>query len=75
MTLNEVRRDLGLETTQKGQAVGWVWRPDDPNHIGDNEILFGIDPLIRAYRNGEEMPDESAILLDFNVDGNILYAF
>lgn len=75
VTLNEVRRDLGLETTQKGQAVGWVWRPDDPNHIGDNEILFGIDPLIRAYRNGEEMPDESSILLDFNVDGNILYAF
>ena len=75
VTLNEVRARLGLSKTQKGQAVGWVYAPNDPKHVGDNYIDFGIDTLMRAYRNGEEMPDDNSILLDFNVDGNILYAF
>lgn len=74
VTLNEVRKDLGLEVTQKGQAVGWVYDPDNPDHIGDNKILFGIDPIVKAYRDGEEIPDENSFVLDFNVDGEILYA-
>lgn len=74
VTLNEVRNDLGLERTQKGQAVGWVYDPDNPDHNGDNYIDFGLDPIIKAYRNGEEMPDDSSFVLDFNVDGEILYA-
>lgn len=72
--LNEVRERLRVGRTQKGQAVGWVYKPDDPHHIGDNYIDFGLDRLIRAYRNGDEMPDEASFVLDFNVDGNILYA-
>ena len=75
VTLNEVRERLGLGKTQKGQATGWVYAPDNPKHIGDNRISFGLDPIIRAYRNGEEMPDDNSFVLDFNVDGNILYAF
>lgn len=75
VTLNEVREWLDLPRTQKGQAVGWTYEPDNPNHKGDNFISFGIDPLIRAYRNGEEMPDDNSFVLDFNVDGEILYAF
>lgn len=75
VTLNEVRYDLGLETTQKGQSVGWVYDPDNPEHNGDNYIDFGLDPIIKAYRDGEEMPDDSSFVLDFNVDGEILYAF
>ena len=74
VTLNEIREDLGLGRTQKGQAVGWVYAPDNPKHQGDNYIDFGIDRIIKAYRNGDEMPEES-IMLDFNVDGNIIYAF
>lgn len=75
VTLNEVRDRLGLGKTQKGQAVGWVYAPDDPKHNGDNYIDFGLDPVIKAYRNGDEIPDESSFVLDFNVDGDILYAF
>lgn len=75
VTLNEVREWLDLPRTQKGQAVGWTYEPDNPNHKGDNFISFGLDPLIRAYRNGEEMPDDNSFVLDFNVDGEILYAF
>lgn len=72
--LNEVRERLGVGRTQKAQAVGWVYKPDDPNHNGDNYIDFGLDRLIKAYRNGEEMPDDASFVLDFNVDGNVLYA-
>ena len=72
--LNEVRERLRVGRTQKAQAVGWVYKPDDPNHNGDNFIDFGLDKMIRAYRNGEEMPDEASFVLDFNVDGNVLYA-
>lgn len=75
VTLNEVRDRLGLGKTQKGQAVGWVYDPDNQKHNGDNYIDFGLDPLIRAYRNGDEIPDDNSFVLDFNVDGNILYAF
>lgn len=72
--LNEVRERLGVGHTQKAAITGWVWKPDDPNHNGDNYIDFGLDRLIRAYRNGDEMPDEASFVLDFNVDGNVLYA-
>lgn len=72
--LNDIRKRLGLPPTELGQVVGWVYAPDDPDHNGDNEINFGIDRLIEAVRKGEEMPYDRAILLDFNVDGNVLYA-
>lgn len=72
--LNEVRADLGLERTQTGQAVGWVWKPHDPNHVGDNKIDFGINGILKAFRNGDEIPDEQGIVLDFNVDGKVIYA-
>lgn len=72
--LNEVRERLRVGRTQKAQAVGWVYKPNDPNHNGDNYIDFGLDRLIKAYRNGDEMPDEASFVLDFNVDGNVLYA-
>jgi len=72
--LNDIRKRLGLPPTELGQVVGWVYAPNDPNHNGDNEINFGIDRLIEAVRRGEEMPIDNCILLDFNVDGNVLYA-
>ena len=75
VTLNEVRSRLGLPLTMKGQAVGWIYDPNNTSHNGDNYIDFGLEPMFRAYRQGEEFPGEASFILDFNVDGDILYAF
>lgn len=66
--LNEVYDMLGLPRTQAGQIVGWVY--DEENGTGDNYVDFGIyaDNLsFSDYVNGYD----PAILLDFNVDGNV----
>ena len=66
--LNEVYEMLGLPRTKAGQIVGWVYDPE--NSKGDNYIDFGLysDNLSYSdYVNGFDQ----AILLDFNVDGNI----
>ena len=67
--LNEVYDILGAPRTKAGQVVGWVY--DEKNPIGDNFIDFGIfnidNPRTVEFINGRE----KAILLDFNVDGNI----
>lgn len=66
--LNEVYEMLGLPRTKAGQIVGWVYDPETPK--GDNYIDFGLysDNLSYSdYVNGFDQ----AILLDFNVDGNI----
>lgn len=68
--LNEVYDMLDIPRTRAGQVVGWVYDEDNP--IGDNYVDFGIynvhRPSNREFVNGYE----KAILLDFNVDGNIL---
>lgn len=72
--LNDVYKMLGMNVTKEGQAVGWVYDPN--NQVGDNYVDFGIydqygiekfDSRKRAFVNG----DERNILLDFNVDGVI----
>lgn len=66
--LNEVYEALGLPKSKEGQIVGWVYNPDNP--IGDNYIDFGLYKFEQNYSDfvyGEK----EAILLDFNVDGNI----
>lgn len=66
--LNEVYEMLGLPRTKAGQIVGWVYDPVNPK--GDNFVDFGLkaDSLSYSdYLNGYD----PAILLDFNVDGNI----
>lgn len=68
--LNEVYRSLGLPETKAGQIVGWIY--DEKHPVGDNYVDFGIynvnRPDNRDFVNGYG----KAILLDFNVDGNIL---
>lgn len=67
--LNEAYELLGIPKSKAGQIVGWVYDPKNP--VGDNFVDFGIYDLtkerVRAFVNGYE----PAILLDFNVDGNI----
>ena len=78
--LNEVYKNLGMRESEAGQVVGWLYRPEDPNHNGDNYVDFGIFDFYnsnlpekmlekkRDFVNGHER----SILLDFNVDGEII---
>lgn len=71
--LNEVYEALGLLPSRAGQAVGWVYEAD--NVKGDNYVDFGIFDVYPGDRSGKSAfinGAERAILLDFNVDGNIL---
>lgn len=67
--LNEVYEMIGLPKTKAGQVVGWIYNEKEP--IGDNFVDFGLydqsREAVRDFVNGYER----AILLDFNVDGNI----
>lgn len=58
--LNEVYDALGFPRSEAGQYVGWVYG------MGDDFVDFGINDI-------EEKGDEDGFLLDFNVDGPIMY--
>lgn len=60
--LNEVYDRLGFKRSEAGQFVGWVY-----GGSGDDYIDFGLYNL----KGRDDEPD--AIVLDFNVDGNIMY--
>lgn len=62
--LNDVYEMLGLPRTKAGQVVGWVY--DTENPVGDNYVSFG--PFENSLTYSDTNP---AILLDFNVDGNV----
>lgn len=65
--LNDVYKQIGFEPSIAGQSVGWIY--DSENPVGDNYIDFGIySNANKRFINGLE----PAILLDFNVDGDIL---
>lgn len=66
--LNEVYDMLGLPRTKAGQVVGWVYDPEK-NIVGDNYVDFGI--FASADNYSDFVYDNDAILLDFNVDGNV----
>ena len=65
--LNEVYEMLGFPRTKAGQIVGWAYDSENPK--GDNYIDFGLFSDNVRYADDES---DQAILLDFNVDGNIL---
>lgn len=72
--LNEVYRMLGLPETKAGQVVGWVYDPD--NKLGRDEESFNNYVSFGLYNDNLSYSDyvngfDPAILLDFNVDGNI----
>lgn len=65
--LNDVYDSLGIPKCSIGQAVGWIYDPNDPN--SDCNVSFGIYDLYRAVNRDFVNGIEPAILLDFNVDG------
>lgn len=69
VTLNEIYERLDIPRTKAGQIVGWVY---DPDGEGDNYIDFGIYETNRAKNRDFVNGYERAILLDFNVQGDIL---
>lgn len=66
--LNEVYEMLGLPRSKAGQIVGWVYDPEDTSR--DNYVDFGLYQDNLSYSDFVNGYDP-AILLDFNVDGNI----
>ena len=66
--LNEVYEILGLPKSKAGQIVGWVYDEECP--MGDNYVDFGLYASNQNYSDFV-YSDNEAILLDFNVDGNI----
>lgn len=68
--LNEVYKLLGFQPTKAGQIVGWVYDPENPN--GDNYIDFGLNDIWHQKTCDFVNGYERAVILDFNVDGNIL---
>lgn len=67
--LNDVHDALGMSRTPAGSQVGWIWN-QDPNHVGDNKIDFGIfDSASMERLHAFVTGVEGAIWLDFNVDG------
>lgn len=64
--LNDVYTALGLPITQAGQVVGWKLG------LGDDYVDFGILNPNREMNWEFVNGYEAAILLDFNVDGEIL---
>ena len=70
--LNDVYKALGFNPVPYGQIVGWVY---DEKRGKDNYVDFGINDVsrqsVRDFINGFE----PAILLEFNVDGNIMELF
>ena len=66
--LNDVYEALGMPASKAGQVVGWVYNEKDP--IGDNYVDFGIYKDNLSYSDFVNGYD-NAMLLDFNVDGNV----
>lgn len=74
--LNEVLVELGARKTRMGQSMGWLYRPDDPDYIGDNFVSLGIytiDPSgnKKFFAEDDQSPD---IWIEFNCDGDILHS-
>lgn len=67
MFLNEVRAMIGLPLIPIGQQAGWLLDPDNKNV--DNAINFRIKVVKKPDGFGGY---KDAILLDFNVDGDVL---
>lgn len=71
--LNEVYDMLGVPRTSYGNVVGWIYDEEFPE--GDNYVDFGIFDIYNGQKTAFVNGYERSIVLDFNVDGEILYKF
>lgn len=70
--LNEALEELGLDPTEAGAVVGWLYKPDDPNHNGQSFVSLGCwGDRDRDSINPLMMNNDDGIFVDFNVDGEI----
>lgn len=69
--LNEVLDFLDLPRTQAGAIVGWIYDRDNPEHVGDNYVTFGVFENDEDTAEGFIDGSEKTVWLDFNVDGVI----
>lgn len=67
--LNEVYEALGMQKTQAGQVVGWVY--DESNPDCDNFVDLGIYDIYNEQKRRFVNGYEKSILIDPNVDGNV----
>lgn len=68
--LNDVYETLGLNRVEEYEGrIGWTYSLDRPT--GDNYIDFGLFDW-KEFGSKCWLGDKDAILLDFNVDGDIL---
>lgn len=67
--LNEVYEMLGFEPTKAGQVIGWVYDPANPNC--NNYVDFGVFNSNRKTSHDFLAGLTDAVILDFNVDGNV----
>lgn len=67
--LNEVYEMLGFEPTKAGQVIGWVYDPANPNC--NNYVDFGVFNSNRKTSCDFLDGLTDAVILDFNVDGNV----
>jgi hypothetical protein len=66
--LNDVYELLGFERTEAGQRVGWVKGSQD----GDSYITFGLwESGVFQGKDWLLRHDHQAVVLDFNVDGEV----
>ena len=75
MMLNEVLEELGFPRTPEGALVGWEYKPDPNESLGDGYIDFGLqeiflDDEIELARTEHRNPEPS-FWLNFNVDGMV----
>ncbi len=66
--LNELYDMLGFKQTPEGQIVGWL-KNNRNNDVSDGHIDFGLFDLNRENVRNYINRKDTALLLDFNVDG------
>lgn len=67
--LNDIRKDLGLNRTQLGQVVGWVYDPKNPDL--QNTIDFGVFDFDDEGNVEFFNFNEKSVLLRVNPDGEV----
>lgn len=76
--LNDALLALGFDPVSYGQVYGWVYDPDNPNHIGDSVVSLGFD---EDFKKNDEQEKaflegyEKSVWINFNVDGPIIDDF